>query len=130
MLEMISCVLELSRSLNRSNRGGEQALSSVEDVGILRKEAEDQPRHEVVHVGPALCRGPVGVLFQQLDIELVKLAGGADVKAVLADLLDGGDARKRQERAEVVREIAVSAGDGFAVDQILRLQVGAVRWRG
>ena len=106
--------------------GGEQALS-VEDVGILGEEAEDQPRHEVVHVGPTLCRGPVGVLFQKLDIELVELAGGADVKAVLANLLDGCDARKRQERAEVVREVGVGAGDGFAVDQILRLQVDAVR---
>ncbi|MEE4539800.1 MAG: hypothetical protein V2J51_15080, partial [Erythrobacter sp.] len=59
-----------------------------ENVGILREEAEDQPRHEVVHIGPAFRRGPVGVLFQQLDIELVELAGGADVEAVLADLLD------------------------------------------
>ena len=108
------------------DRGGEEALS-VEDVGILREEAEDQPRHEMVHVGPAFRRGPVGVLFQQLDIELVELAGGADVKAVLADLLDGGDARERQERAEVVRKIAIGAGNGFAVDQILCLQVGAVR---
>ena len=108
------------------HRGGEQALS-VEDVGILREEAKDQPRHEVVHVGPAFRSGPVGVLFQKLDIELVELAGGADVEAVLADLLDGGDARERQERAEVVREIAIGAGDGFAVDQILRLQVDTVR---
>lgn len=106
--------------------GGEQALA-VEDVSILGEEAEDQPRHEVVHVGPAFRRGPVGVLFQKLDIELVELAGGADVKAVLADLLDGCDPCERQERAEVVREIAVGTRDGFAVDQILRLQVGAVR---
>src|SRR3546814_1302256 len=39
--------------------GGEHALS-VEDVGVLGKEAEDQPGHEVVNVGPALCRSPVG----------------------------------------------------------------------
>jgi hypothetical protein len=31
------------------DRLGEQALTE-EDVGILGEEAEDQPRHEVVHV--------------------------------------------------------------------------------
>src|SRR3546814_1708306 len=68
-------------------------------------------------VGPALCRSPVGVLLKQLDVELVELAGGADVEAVFAGLLYGGDARERQERSDVVRKIGVGAGDGLAVDR-------------
>ena len=93
--------------------GGEQA-AAVEDVGVLGEEAEDQPGHEVVHVRAALGRAPVGVVLQQLDVEPVQPAGGPDVERVLADLPDGGDARQRQEEAEVVREIGVGAGDGLA----------------
>jgi hypothetical protein len=36
---------------------------TVEDVGILGKEAEDQPRHEMVHVGPALGSAQSGLSF-------------------------------------------------------------------
>ena len=54
--------------------GGEQALA-VEDVGVLGEEAEDQPRHEVVHVVAALGRAPFGIVLQQLDIEPVQAAG-------------------------------------------------------
>ena len=86
------------------DRGGEQAVA-VEDVGVLGEEAEDQPRHEMVHVVAALGRAPFGVVLQKLDIEPVQAAGGPDVEGAFADLLDGGDAGQRQEEAEMVREV-------------------------
>ena len=104
---------------------GEQARA-VEDVGVLGEEAEDQPRHEVVHVVAALGRAPVGVVLQQLDIEPVQAAGGPDVEGVLADLLDGGDAGQRQEEAEMVGKVLVGAGDGLAARQVLGLEIHAV----
>ena len=71
----------------------------------LGEEAEDQPRHEVVHVVAALGRAPFGVVLQKLDIEPVQAAGRPDVEGAFADLLDGGDAGQRQEEAEMVREV-------------------------
>ncbi len=58
--------------------------AAVEDVGILGEEAEDQPRHEMVHVVAALGGAPVRVVLQQLDVEPVQAAGGADVEGVFA----------------------------------------------
>ena len=94
----------------------------MEDVGILREEAEDQPRHEVVHVGPALGGVPVRVLLQQRSIEPVEAARGADVEAALAQLPDGGDPRQRQEEAEMVRKGGVVAGDRLAGLHVLGLE--------
>jgi hypothetical protein len=54
------------------------------------------------------------------------LRRGADVEGALADLLDGGNARQRQEEAEVVREVGVVAGDRLAGCQVLGLQRLAV----
>ena len=79
---------------------------AVEDVGVLGEEAEDQPRHEVVHVVAARRPCPSRVVLQQLDVEPVQAAGGPDVEGVFADLLDGGDAGQRQEEAEVVGKSA------------------------
>jgi hypothetical protein len=93
--------------------GGEQG-AAVEDVGIFGEEAEDQPRHEVVHVMAARLGAPFGVVLQQFDIEPVQAAGRPDVEGAFADLLDGGDAGQRQEEAESGREIGIGAGDGFA----------------
>jgi hypothetical protein len=75
-----SCVLDES-ARSSARRVGEQALA-VEDVGVLGEEAEDQPRHEVVHVVAALGLAPFGVVLQQLDIELVEAAGRPDVEGV------------------------------------------------
>jgi hypothetical protein len=69
---------------------------------------------------------PVRVLFQQLDVETVEAAGGLDVKRILADLLDRGDARQRQEEAEVVVKVGVSAGDGLAINKVFGLKGFAV----
>ena len=107
------------------DRGREQA-GAVEDVGVLGEEAEDQPRHEMVHVMAALGGSPFGVVFQKLDIEPVQAAGGPDVERAFADLLDGGDPGQRQEKAEVVREIVIGAGRRLAGRQVLGLEVCAV----
>ncbi len=103
----------------------EQALAD-EDVRIFREKAENEPRHEVIHVVAARGRAPFGIVFQKFDIKPVQAAGGADVERVFGDLPNGGDARKRQEESEMVRKILVSAGDGFAASQILGFKVCAV----
>ena len=108
------------------DRRGEQA-GAVEDVGVLGKEAEDQPRHQMVHVMAALDGSPLGVVLQQFDIEAVETARRPDVEGAFADLPDGGDAGERQEEAEMVRELGMGAGDGLAARQVLgleRLSVG------
>ena len=107
------------------DRGREQTVS-VEDVGVLGEETEDQPRHEMVHVVAALGGSPFGVVFQKLDIEPVQAACRPDVERAFADLLDGGDPGQRQEEAEVVREVLIGAGDRLAARQVLGLEVRAV----
>jgi hypothetical protein len=97
-----------------------------EDVGVLGEEAEDEPRHEVIHVVAALGLAPFGVVLQQLDIEAVEAAGRPDVEGVFADLPDGADARQRQEEAEVVGKVLEGAGDGVAAGQVFGLEVRAV----
>jgi hypothetical protein len=86
------------------NRGREQIVSD-EIVCSLGEEAEDQPRHEMVHVVPTLGGSPFWVVFQELDIEPVKTACCPDVERAFADLFDGGDSGQRQKEAEVVREV-------------------------
>ena len=104
---------------------GEQAVA-VEDAGVLGEEAEDQPRHEVIHVMAAFGRAPLGIVLQKLDIKPIQAAGRPDVEGVLTDLPDGRDARKRQEEAEMVGKILVSAGNGFAARQVLGLKIHTV----
>ena len=104
---------------------GELALAD-EDVGVLGEEAEDQPRHEVVHVVAALGLAPIGVVLQEFDVEPVKAAGRPDIEGVLGDLPDGADARQRQEEAEVVGEVLEGAGDRLAAGQVFGLEVRAV----
>ena len=109
-------MLDESRALICVDRGGEQALA-VEDVGIFGKKAEDQPRHEVVQLLPALGSVPIGIFLQQLDVEAVEAARRLDVEGILPDLPDRRDARQRQEKAEVIMKVGVIAGDGFAIDR-------------
>ncbi len=70
--------------------------------------------------------GPLGVVPQEFDVELVEAAGGADIDGIVLDLLDRGDSRQREEEAEVRGKIAVGRGDCFAGDQFLGLQRLAV----
>ena len=94
----------------------------AEDVGILGEEAEDQTRHEMVHVAPALGRAPFGIVLQKLDIEPVQTAGGPDVERAFAELFDRGDAGERQKETEMVGEVGIGASDGLAGRQILGLE--------
>ncbi|MNF97515.1 hypothetical protein D3C84_803460 [compost metagenome] len=103
------------------NRFGKQAIA-IKDVSVFCKKTEHQPRHKVVHVGATFVLGPVRVLVQQLDVQLVQAAGGAHVDGVVLDLLDGGDAGQRQQETEVVGKVRVVAGDGFTRDQLFGLQ--------
>ena len=105
--------------------GSEQALA-VKDTGVLGKETENQPRHELVQVLPARVARPVRVLFQQLDVKLVEAARRPDVDRVVFDLRDGRDAGKWQEKSEVVGKIAVGAGDRLTGSQLLGFEVDAV----
>src|SRR3546814_4893579 len=81
-----TCSLPISLS-HRLNRAGE-GIAAVKDVGIFGEKAENQPRHEMVHVRAALGDPPIGIVFQQLDIELVEAARGANVERTFAHLLD------------------------------------------
>jgi len=69
---------------------------------------------------------PVGVVLDQLDIEPIEAAGGANVKGTFADLLDGGDTGERQEEAEMIGESGVTAGDGFTGGDVLGLEIDAI----
>src|SRR6185295_6455048 len=95
------------------NGAGEET-GSVENIRIFRKEAEDQPRHEMVHVGAAISRAPVGIVFQQLDVESVQSAGGPDVECAFAHLLHGADSSQRKEKSEMVWKIRIGAGNRLA----------------
>ena len=80
----------------------------------------------MVHVMAAGDGAPFGIVPQQLDIEPVQPAGGPDVEGAFADLFDGSDAGERQEKAEMVREVGIGAGDRLAARQILGLELVAV----
>jgi len=105
--------------------GGEQAVAT-EDAGVFGKEAENQARHEVVHVVTAQFGAPVGVFAEQFHVEAVQAAGGADVEGVFPDLLDRGDSGERQEKTEVIGEGRIIAGDRLAIDEVLGFKGFAV----
>ena len=69
---------------------------------------------------------PIGVVFDQFDIEPIEAAGRADVKGAFADLFNGGNARERQEEAEVIGKIDIATSDGFAGTDILGLKINAI----
>jgi hypothetical protein len=66
----------------------------------------------MVHVVTAVGSAPFGIVLQKFDIELVKAAGCPDVEGAFADLFDGGDPGQRQEEAEMVREVLITASLG------------------
>ena len=86
-----------------------EEVVAEEDVGVFGEEAEDEARHEVVHVVAAVGACPVGVVLEECGVEAVEFCGGADVEGAVADGLDGADARQAQEEAEVVGEVSVVA---------------------
>jgi hypothetical protein len=91
------------------DRVGEAPLT-VKDVGVLGEETEDQSGEKVVEVLSPGGGVPIGIGFQQLDVEAVESAGGADVEGVFTDLLDGGDPRQWQEETEMQGSAAARPG--------------------
>ena len=106
--------------------GAGEEVVAEEDAGGFGEEAEDEARHKVVHIVAAGVGGPVGVVFEELDVELVEAAGGADVDGVVFDFLDGGDAGEGEEEGEVVGEVGVIGGNGFAGREVFGFEGDAV----
>ena len=62
---------------------------------------------------PAGGGAPVGIGAEELDVELVQPAGGADVDGVVLELADGGDAGEGKEEAEVIGQVGQEVRDGL-----------------
>src|SRR5207248_11218095 len=71
-------------------------------------------------------RVPVGVFFEQLNVQPVESARGLDVEGVLADLFDRGDPGQRQEEAEVIVKVGIGAGNGFAINEVFGFEGFAI----
>jgi hypothetical protein len=52
------------------DRLGKQPLN-MKNIRILRKKAEDQPRHKMIHLLPAIVPIPIRILLQQLHIQTI-----------------------------------------------------------
>ena len=98
-----------------------------EDASVLREEAEDKACEKVVEFLATFIGIPIRVITPELNIELVHPPGRLDIEGVVADLLDGGDAREGQEEPELVRKLREGAGEGLAVDEVLGFDELAVR---
>src|SRR3546814_17151990 len=82
----------------------------------------------MVQFRAAFGRAPFGMILRQLDIKPVEPAGRPDVKRAFADLLDGGETRKRQEETEMIWKVGIVANDRRLVAcQIFRLEINALR---
>ena len=68
----------------------------------------------MIHIMAPRGRTPLGIVLEQLDIQPVEAAGGSNVKSVLSDLLDCRNTGEWQEKTEMVGEVLVGTGDGFA----------------
>ena len=98
----------------------------MKDAGILCKEAENHPCHEMVHVVPAFGSAPFRIVFQQLDIELIEPPGRLHIDWVVFDLLDRGNAGERQEEAEMLGKVRINRCDSVAADEVFGFQRHAI----
>src|SRR5690606_39069233 len=71
----------------------------------------------MVHVGSACGGAPIGIVFEELDVEAIEPPGRLDVEGTVADLLDRGNACKRQEHAEMIGKFGIGASDRIAAIQ-------------
>src|SRR5690554_2883116 len=55
-------------SVTHLGHGVRKQAAAIKDVGVFRKEAENQPCHKVVHLMALLFCTPAGVVLQQLYI--------------------------------------------------------------
>jgi hypothetical protein len=107
------------------NRGSEQILT-VQDVSIFGKEQEDQPRHEVVHVGAAFRRSPFGIVGPQRRVELVQTQGSPHIELGLGQLFGLAQPCQRPEEHEVVGEVLVGGRNGIARHKVFGLKRNTV----
>ena len=107
------------------DRAGERGVIG-KDVGVLGEEAENQPRHEMVHVVSPAHSTPARVVLLQLHIQPVEPPGRPDVEGALANLPDGRDPGERQEEAEVFSETGMGAHHDVAALHVLGVEVSTV----
>ena len=122
---MTSWVFEESLALMRATVSVNRPFPMKMSVSSAKKQKISRAM-EVVHVGAVVGRAPFGVVFQEFNIKPVEAAGGADVKRVFGDLSYRRDSGQRQKEAEMVGEILVGAGDGFAAGEVLGFEMDAV----
>nr|WP_250698472.1 hypothetical protein [Acetobacter pasteurianus] len=104
---------------------GEQIVQ--EDPGILGKKAEDEARHEMVHVVAAFFRCPVGVFLQKFDIKTVQARRGLNINRVVFDLLDGRNARQGQEKPEPISQMREHICNVLIFRTVFRLKRHPIR---
>src|ERR1700744_1631416 len=76
----------------------------------------------MVHVMTSGFRSPFGIVSQQFDIKFVQTASGPDVEGAFPNLLNGTNARQRQEKTKMIGEIKVGAHNCFPILEILCLK--------
>ena len=91
-----------------------------ENPDILGKQAEDQPRHELVELVAPFRSAPVRIKLEEGVIEPGQLAGGADIDFVLIRCLETRHARRRQEEAEMPVQLVEGAAQGLACRRVFR----------
>src|SRR5690606_18802786 len=104
---------------------GKQSAAG-ENIGIFCKEAEDQTCHKVVHLMALLFGAPARVVRQKFHIQPVQAAGCTNITRAVPQLLDGSNARKWQEEAEMVWKCLIRASNGLAGIQIFCLEGHAI----
>lgn len=68
--------------------GRREQCRGTEDVRVFSKETENQPGEEMIHLLAPFVGIPVGISFQQFDIQPVQAAGGPDIERVFINLSD------------------------------------------
>ncbi|MBO6729582.1 MAG: hypothetical protein JJ910_07625 [Maricaulis sp.] len=100
--------------------GEARELVLGEDADILGKQAEDQPRHELVELVAPFRSAPIRIKLEEGVIEPGQLAGSADIDLVFIGCLEAGHARRGQEEAEMPVQLVEGAAQGLAGGRILR----------
>ena len=62
----------MNKKSGTSKEAADKLVRGCENIGVFCKEAENQPRHEVVHIVAAFSSAPFGIILEQLNIEAVQ----------------------------------------------------------
>ena len=98
----------------------------LKNIRVFGKKTKDQSSHEMVHFMALLTATPVRIIFKQFDVKAVKATGGSYIKGTVTNLLYCGDARQRQEEAEVVWKLLIFTGNRLAGFEIFGFEISAV----